>query len=528
VVVNQKPEGGRSHSSAAKTLTTMHHALSAMVIAVAAAVSGCAATTSGLTGDPTVEAKRLAGGPAAAPAPSRTSFSDALSCMDEVMLGHGKDPITLVVEDLPDKTGKVAAGSRDMFASAMSQMTKTSRAIRLRVPQRDDRGNVTDDTIFIVGGVTQFDDAIVRRQQDGAWCIGQLCIGKAESDSLSAMGVDLNALRGRNRELLSGVTSNNAVLIVRKGTGADGELNLRRFGINYNLTVTNSEGTGQALRTLVEFGSIQFAGRLMRVPYWRCLGADDKNPEVAIELRGWWYALSNNVDEHREWWQRQMVVRGLLKKETEHLLPYALEAYVKALGQPTDGVGEETFKAYLLADHAVVQPQAMRNFQAKLATLDAAERAPMNNSSPPATVSAQAPVATSLIVSDRRGRRASYERGEQYEVEVSVPRAGHLYCFVLDAMRKTHQVFPYLTPTPRTSAVSPGKVLLPGGQPYRLVASRVGGVESFVCAHSERDLGTDPLLRERASPASAGVLVERLRQLGGPSTLMGEFDVTSK
>ncbi|MFM9916014.1 MAG: hypothetical protein ACKVOX_09435, partial [Rhizobacter sp.] len=90
-------------------------------------------------------------GCAAAPAPSRqqdvatasssristtpqrnvTDFTDGLRCMDETFLRYGTRDVSVIMEDLADSTKKVSVGTRDMMISAISDMTRRSRAIQL-------------------------------------------------------------------------------------------------------------------------------------------------------------------------------------------------------------------------------------------------------------------------------------------------------------------------------------------------------------------------------------------------------------
>src|SRR5438067_531749 len=70
-------------------------------------------------------------GPQDAPRRSITGFSDGLRCMDSTLLFYGVRDVSALVEDLPDQTKKVNAGTKDMLISAISDMTARSRAVRL-------------------------------------------------------------------------------------------------------------------------------------------------------------------------------------------------------------------------------------------------------------------------------------------------------------------------------------------------------------------------------------------------------------
>ena len=76
-------------------------------------------------------ANKLKVGPKEKPFRSITGFSAALRCMDDLKISNGERDVSVLVEDLVDQTKKVNAGTKDMLISAVSDMTKRSRAIRI-------------------------------------------------------------------------------------------------------------------------------------------------------------------------------------------------------------------------------------------------------------------------------------------------------------------------------------------------------------------------------------------------------------
>ena len=108
-----------------------------------------------------------------------TNFSDALRCMDNLYLAYGTRDVSVLLEDLTDATKKVSAGTRDMMMSAISDMTRRSRAIQV-VAFGQDANNVVaflnsaqQRSAFAVvpqfdlrGAITQLDESVLRRQGD--------------------------------------------------------------------------------------------------------------------------------------------------------------------------------------------------------------------------------------------------------------------------------------------------------------------------------------------------------------------------
>ena len=60
-----------------------------------------------------------------------TDFSDALKCMDQALYTYGTRDVVIMLEELQDNTHRLGVGTRDMMVSAVSDMTRRSRAIRL-------------------------------------------------------------------------------------------------------------------------------------------------------------------------------------------------------------------------------------------------------------------------------------------------------------------------------------------------------------------------------------------------------------
>ncbi len=133
------------------------------------------------------------------------------------------------------------------------------------------------------------------------------------------------------------------------------------------------------------------------------------------------------------------------------------------------------------------------------------------------------PRESALRVQDRRGARASYQRGERYEVEVSVQRSGHVYCYLIDDRKQLTQLFP--NAVNRSAVAAAGSVLvLPGTGGAPLVASRKGGSETVACLNAERDLGFNPVAA-MALVHDGLVLQTRFSEVAGAKVDMSAFEL---
>jgi hypothetical protein len=147
-------------------------------------LGGCASTVNEETLKATEEVKV---GPQAAPFRTITSFSQALRCMDNHMITFGVRDVSVLVEELTDQTKKVSAGTRDMLISAVSEMTKRSRAIKL-VAYGQDSNNVIGflqqaerksaysliPQFDIKGSISQFDESVAKKDASFGVSLGEI------------------------------------------------------------------------------------------------------------------------------------------------------------------------------------------------------------------------------------------------------------------------------------------------------------------------------------------------------------------
>lgn len=532
--------------------------LSIAALAVSAVLTGCASVGEVTDYDRDVVKKTQAmqQGPSVAPFVNQTGFGPALRCMDRMFVTYGVRDLSVLVEDVPDETKKVSAGGKDMIISAVSEMTRRSRAIRLIAFSAKDAtlrltqgfeasGRLSrakeDISYMIRGSISQFDDSMVKKQGDAGLTLGPVSGGVARQGSASILGLDLNVIRLADLALVPGVTSKNSVIVTQTGSGADGAIGYKKFGLNFNFVLSRTEGKAQALRTLAELASIELLGRLVKVPYWQCIGGDPKNPEVAGEILDWWEAMAAEPQTLVRYLQLQMGTRGLYEGPVNGVvdpsLLRAISIYQRAMGMSASAeLDVEFFKRYLAADH-----EAIEKIAAKIAAAEP-PAAPPPSAPAPATKSsrtepapapkrteppkAQAVVAPRVVVDSLRGRDASYRPGEAYEIAVTVDADAHLYCYLIDENRRLNAFFP--NPSVRSSRVPAGsRIVFPGSAPFRFVANGRGVPETIACYAATRSLGQSPLAAIR-TVRDTEFLTREFKRLAGPQTGVGTYDVKIK
>lgn len=457
----------------------------ALALAIAGLLSGCGAMD--VKKDTLKAAEAVKTGTENAPFRAITNFSAALRCMDNTMIVYGVRDTSMLVEELADQTKKVNAGTRDMLISAVSDMTKRSRGIRLIAFGRDS-GNLvgfyeaagsknpyaTIPQFDIKGSISQFDENIAKKTAEAGFAIGDyLSAGYAKSANATVLGIDLTVLDTSDMSVVPGVTSRNAVIIFKQGNGLDADAQYKKFGINFSTTLSKAEGNTQALRNLIELASVELVGKLTRIPYWQCLGADARGDEVQQEIRDWFDTLSG--PDTVAYFQYQLRLRGMYNGPVDGQpnaeLIQAITQYRKALGLSDEPKIDLAFyAAYLNADHQAVAAKARLAVPA----------------SPPPEPPGQAAAPLSLAIADTQGR-TRFGRGELINLVVTPGQNSHVYCYLQDETRAIQRFYP--NRFRRDSFIKASEpLLIPGQMRFQLLANSKGVKETIACYATARDV----------------------------------------
>jgi hypothetical protein len=470
-----------------------------ITLAIAAALGGCAtAERLEVRDDAVAQTQQALKGPEAAPFRTITGFSQALRCMDNLFIEYGVRDVSMLVEEIADSTKKVNAGTRDMLITAMSDMTRRSRAVRLVAFGRDATNAISFlasaqrqsayeviPQFDIKGSVSQLDENVIRNQKDAGLGIQPyLNIGVSRDAATSILGLDLSVLATEDMSVIPGVTSRNSVVILKTGRGADADAAYHKFGVNFSMNLSRSEGQAQALRGLVELAVIELMGKLTRTPYWKCLGADpETNEEIKLELSDWFYSMAAGRTEIVAYYQSQLRRRGFyagpVDGEFNPAIDQALAEYRQALGLSKEAVIDEAFfRAWFNADHSKIkapaQPVAFSKPDAK------GPPAP-----PPAT--AAEPLGLTLATSNAHN---AFAKGESINLLVKLTRDAFVYCYLQDENAKLTRFFP--NRFAKDALVSASRPLsLPGTQRFQLTMNDKGAKETIACLATARDVLKD-------------------------------------
>jgi len=207
----------------------MFHA-NLFVAAAALAFSACATTQPAAvsTPKPTVQVQPAPAGPKALPQRNVTHFAEGLRCMDDMMFRFGVRDVSVMIEEMQDQSRRLGAGTRDMMVSAVADMTRRSRGVRLVTFGQDNQNIVQLLSIAqrlndfkvvpqydIRGSITQFDEDVTRKQVGlGISLLPAIFGARAASVSqASVLGFDASVVTTNDLSLVPGASSKNTVVV---------------------------------------------------------------------------------------------------------------------------------------------------------------------------------------------------------------------------------------------------------------------------------------------------------------------------
>jgi curli biogenesis system outer membrane secretion channel CsgG len=450
---------------------------------------------------PLVQTQPAAAGPKATPQRNVTHFADGLRCMDDMLYRFGVRDVSVMIEEMQDQSRKLGAGTRDMMVSAFADMTRRSRGVRLVTFGQDNQNVVQLLSIAqkinefkvvpqydIRGSITQFDDDVERRQASAGVSLASLFGLRATATRQAAvLGFDASVVSTADLSLVPGASSKNTVVVTREETGAgDGRAQIRNGSLDFSFSVARNEGVAQSLRNMVELASIELTGKLLRLPYWQCLGIDANQPDVRREVEDWYFSMEGTPELTR-FFQEQLRFRKFYDGPTDGkpnaAYTEALAAHRRALGLKTDGDPDlEVLRAFLL--RPVPKAPAKPFTAEKSAGGDAA-------------VATAAPQGNDVKVAVKLSK-GSFRKGEPIEMTVTTARPGYVYCYVQSPQTgKIQRIFPNrFMRDPRLQANTP--LLLPGAQGFKVGAGGDGVRQQAVgCLATEREVYNElpPTLR---------------------------------
>ena len=419
------------------------------------------------------------------------NFGEALRCMDDLFASQGKRDIYITTAGIPDATGLIATGTKEMFISAVSRMSAKSGAFRfvdyditqLDVQVLSELVGLTNEFVapsyYIRGAITQLDSSVLSSSQSAGLSLAKVDIGVSSDQVVSVVSMDLNVGRLVTRQILPGLSANNSIAVVRTGRGGDVGGLIGKAGLSFSVSLDKSEGFAQAVRNLIDLSTIEVLGKLARVPYWECLAIAPTNPAFRGEVRQWFDGMG--AAERDRFTESALVRAGYLQAGgSARDLPAAIARYQAANDLvPSGRVDFELYYRLLAGDPARGrQPGA----PAPMPVAAAVPATPLPAAPPPA---AEAP---RPVLATTRGRPA-YRVGETMVLNVQPTGDAYLYCYYQDADGEVARVFPNrIQPDAFVPARTP-VVVPPPGAPFSIRFDKAGGADAVSCLAADREVG---------------------------------------
>src|SRR5689334_343197 len=221
--------------------------------AVVALLAGCASRP---------ELATVAVQPGTAPVRNIGSFDEALRCMDDMFIAQGKQDIYITTAGIPDATGLIAAGTKEMFITAVSRMSARSNAFhfvdydptQLDVQVLSEMVGLRKEFVapnyYVRGAITQLDSNVLQFSAAAGVSVPGLDAAINGNQIVSVVSIDLNVAKLVTRQIMPGISASNSIAVVQSGKGADVGGFIGKAGLSLSVSLDKSEGFHQAVRNL--------------------------------------------------------------------------------------------------------------------------------------------------------------------------------------------------------------------------------------------------------------------------------------
>ncbi|MBF0155411.1 MAG: DUF4384 domain-containing protein [Magnetococcales bacterium] len=493
---------------------------------VGVVVAGCVASNP--------ETANVVSQPKTAATKNITSFSTALSCMDDMFLSYKRKGLVITSQGLPDETQQVKAGTKDMMISAISAMSVKSNAFKFV----DFDGNQTDisnlqnmigsaevlqnegfqiPSHYIRGAITQLDPGVTSDKVGGGISVPALSLGVSKDQMVSVISMDMNIGKLATRQILPGKSAKNSISVVRSGAGADADGKIGKAGLFFNISMDRSEGPAAAVRTLIELSLIEVLGKLNEVPYWKCLDIPSTAPQMMQQAKEWYERMS--IKDRTSLTQRVLLGSGYLTADykngvIDEATKTAIGRYQSDNNLIADGrVNFDLYYSFLSKDMVLAQEKT--------------------GEGKPEDVAAQVkPVTTvplSLKLTSTKGKSPLLHVKEALQLDVSVTDPAYLYCFYQDHAKSVVRIYPNRFKTDSYTAAGE-RVKFPD-KDFSILMEKPNTTEKVLCMASRREVGISlppKLYAKDLAPIKVGSLDEVLSEFKKIDGLLAYDEITVK
>ncbi len=410
--------------------------------------------------------------PSNRPVRSLSSFSDSLMCMDR-LFRDAEIPTTLITsKQIPDYSGRVPVATKDMIITALSQMSRLSNAFRyvdfeVDIARQDTVQNLTTillnnnqiklqrPALYVSGSVAFVDQNVISNRFDVGTSASRLETGYTKDKTATIIGMDLQLGDFRSRTLIPGLDSANEVIVGTAGQGLDLAGRIGDYGWQFNVGRDYTQGSGGAVRTLIDLAMIELTGKWTRLPYWQCLTLEQSHPYFQRQLRDWFNEGSPAVRAALV--KNSLAGAGYLPANIQDLpinhrrIREAIARYQADQGMVVTGIVD--FMTY---------ERALRNYVALgekgelirigWAPTRSTPSEPHIKDGTVITVPTGAPYGSpanplrlNLQMENLVADKSKFEQGTQIFLSAAVSRAAHLYCYLQGSSGQVQRILPNAT-----------------------------------------------------------------------------------
>lgn len=394
--------------------------------------------------------------PVVRPTRSFTSFSDSLMCMDHLFRETGMGTVLITSKSIPDYSGRIAVATKEMVVTTLSQMSRVSNAFRyvdyeVNIAQQDTVQNLTTlllnnnqirlqrPALYVSGAVAFVDQQVTSNNFDVGTSASRLETGYNQNKRSTVIGLEMHLGDFRSRTIIPGLDSANEIVIGSGGQGLDLSGRIGNYGVQFNVGRDYTQGSGPAVRTLVELAMIELLGKWARVPYWQCLTLEQNHPEFVRQMREWFEDAS--TQSRSQLIRSSLVRRGYLETEEpdEASLRKALTQFQADERLVVTGVID--FQTYERALRDFVSLTADGHLQRiGWVNRDGVSMAGKSTSQP-------GPVKVDLQIENVMPNRDYFTPGEQIFLSATVSRTSYLYCYMENGRNEVIRLLPNATNT---------------------------------------------------------------------------------
>lgn len=482
----------------------------------------------------------IAARPSSLPVKNLTNFSESLRCMDRLFLSYGVDGLVLTSAGIPDETGSITAGTKEMLIAAISRMSRKSEAFTFvdydaeQTDVHDLQGllGFTDDFVipdyYVRGAITQLDEGVLNSAVSGSIGYragiddddeGGFGAGAAFDETVSVVSVDLSMGYLSSRQIISGASAQNSIAVVQRTIDGGLAGTISKVGLDFNVVLNKGEGLHQAVRTLVELSTMEVLGRLAEVPYWRCLQLEHTNPEIVAEAREWFGDMDKA--ERIEFVQHMLAGGGY---------------YTEPASGELDDQTKDAIARYQAENDLIADARINFDLYASLINND------YSFDSPPPVSIAEAKASTARAVEVEEAdleleleadpeEDGTFTLNSALTLWATPSRDAHVYCYYADANGSVARIFPNrFQPDSHLTGGSP--VQVPGDEAgFDIFLDHAGEDEEVACVASSRELALrlPEAMKQQdltAIPvASVDDVIDAFRELGSDDLVEARLDV---